>query len=84
MQAKAFLFPRRGCFHDLQLYCQRLFALPGVPLKGPPALRAYVARPLTPFTLRSGDTFALLMPSLDLWFQISLSSRISICGAPIS
>ena len=59
---KAFVFPRRACFHDLQLYCQRLFGLPSVPLKGPPALRAFCTRPLTPCTFRSGDTFALLIP----------------------
>ena len=59
---KAILFPRRACFHDLQQYCQRLFTLTGLPLRGPPALRHYMTHPWVPVTLRSGDTFSLHIP----------------------
>ena len=59
---KAILFPRRACFHDLQQYCQRLFTLTGLPLRGPPALRHYMTHPWVPLTFRSGDTFSLHIP----------------------
>ena len=80
---KAVVFPSRTCFHDLQLFCQRSFQLPGLALRCHPALRSHVSWPFAPLHLRHGDSFALHMPDTFHSFRaMPIPSVFDLCSIP--
>ena len=80
---RAVVFPSHTRFHDLQLFCQRSFQLPGLALRCHPALRSHVSWPYAPLHLRHGDSFALHIPDTFHSFRaMPIPSVFDLCSIP--